>query len=143
MEVKDLRVKCLGVPLIASRLRVNDCENLKAKNLKKVNSWQATYMSYAGSVQLIISVLSSIHVYWSRIFVLPKKILKDVDAILRKFLWSGTAMRRVTAKVAWGDICLPKKEGGLGIPNIYVVNKANIVKHLWDLARKKDSLWVC
>ena len=74
--------------------------------------------------------------------MLPKKNLKDVDDILRKFLWSGNAIRKVTAKVAWGDICLPKKEGGLRIPNIYVVNKANMVKHLWDLARKKDSLWV-
>lgn len=54
-------------------------------------------------------------------------------------------MRRVTGLLLrwqWGDICLPKKEGGLGIPNIYVVNKDNMVKHQWDLARKKDSLWV-
>ena len=42
----------------------------------------------------------------------------------------------------WDDICKPKKEGGLGIPSIYVVNKANMIKHLWDLACKKDSLWV-
>ena len=55
---------------------------------------------------------------------------------------AGTSVRRVTAKVASGDICLPKKEGGLGIPNATVVNKANMVKHLWNLARKKDSLWV-
>lgn len=56
---------------------------------------------------------------------------------------AGTSMRRVTAKVAWGDIFLPKKEGGLGIfilpksfywPGIFnatVINKANKVKHLW------------
>lgn len=37
---------------------------------------------------------------------------------------------------------LPKSEGGLGIPDIFISNKANMAKHLWDLAHKKDSLWV-
>lgn len=45
-------------------------------------------------------------------------------------------------KVAWADICLPKGEGGLGIPNIMESNKAYMARHIWNLARKKDSLWV-
>ena len=51
-------------------------------------------------------------------------------------------MVRSAAKVAWKDICLPKNEGGLCIPNIVTTNKALMTKHLWDLANKKDSLWV-
>lgn len=51
-------------------------------------------------------------------------------------------MKRTAAKVAWADACVPKCEGGLGIPDIFTCNKANMAKHLWDLARKKDSHWV-
>lgn len=54
---------------------------------------------------IIISVLASIHAYWSRIFVLPKRLLKDIDSIIRKFLWSGTDLKRTAAKVAWADVC--------------------------------------
>lgn len=42
--------------------------------------------------------------------------------------------------MAWCDVCLPKKEGGLGIPNITSVNKA-YGSIFWDLA-SKDTLWV-
>lgn len=44
--------------------------------------------------------------------MLPKGVLKDIDAILRKLLLGGTEMGRSTAKVAWVDVCLPKFEGG-------------------------------
>lgn len=142
MEVKELPIKYLGVPLISTRLKHSDCEELKAKMLKKVQSWHAKFLSYAGRVQLIIAVLSSIQTYWCRIFVLPKKIMKEVDAIMRTFLWSGASMRRATAKVAWSDVCTPKAEGGLGIPNMVVANRAYMTKHVWNLAKKKDTLWV-
>lgn len=41
--------------------------------------------------------------------------------------------------MAWDDVCNPKKEGGLGIKNIIVSNKACMVRHLWDLARKEKD----
>lgn len=51
-------------------------------------------------------------------------------------------MRKTTAKVARIDICILKDEGGFEISDIAVDNRANMTKHLWDLVRKKDSLWV-
>ena len=35
--------------------------------------------------------------------------------IMRSFLWSGSDMSTTRAKVAWDQVCFPKKEGGLGI----------------------------
>lgn len=51
---------------------------------------------------------------------LPKGVLKD-DCILRKILRSSVEMRRAAAKVAWSEIVLPKKEGGLHVPNIFLL----------------------
>ena len=142
MESRELPVKYLGVPLISTRLKVRDCEEIKKKILNRVQCWTAGALSYAGRIQLIISVLHSVQAYWSSIFILPKKVLKDIDDILRNFLWTGTNLRKSGAKVAWEEVCCPKNEGGLGIKSAVTWNKALMVRHLWDLARKKDSLWV-
>ncbi|GJY33938.1 hypothetical protein Tco_0418407 [Tanacetum coccineum] len=45
------------------------------------------------------------------------------------------------AKVAWADVCLPKKEGGLGLRSLEVFNLALMTTHLWNIASNKESLW--
>ena len=142
MDLKDLPVRYLGVPLISTKLKAVDCECIKDRMLKRVSSWTSKKLSYAGRIQLVVSVLHGIQAYWSSIFILPKKVLHEVEDILRRFIWSGPELNKNGAKVAWADICCPHKEGGLGIKDIVVWNKASMVRHIWDLARKKDSLWV-
>ena len=39
-------------------------------------------------------------------------------------------------------MCCPKYEGGLGLINIKILNKAAIAKLRWDLANKEDKLWI-
>lgn len=93
-------------------------------------------------VQLIMSVLHSIQASWCSAFLLPKQILKKIEATCRRFLWSRSDLSKNGAKVAWQDICSPKKGGGLRVNDVFVWNNACTMKHLWDLTRKKDSLWV-
>lgn len=62
--------------------------------------------------------------------------------MIRQFVWSGSDMKKTCAKVAWVDVCCPKKEGGLGIISIVDWNKVSMMRHLCDIARKKDILWV-
>ncbi|GJX41720.1 hypothetical protein Tco_0256710 [Tanacetum coccineum] len=51
-------------------------------------------------------------------------------------------MRRGKAKVVWEDVCIPKREGGLGIRRLEGFNKALISTHIWSLLLRKESLWV-
>ncbi|GKA71110.1 SPX and EXS domain-containing protein [Tanacetum coccineum] len=51
-------------------------------------------------------------------------------------------MRKGKAKVAWEAVCLPKKEGRLGIRRLELFNKALISSHIWSLLTRKESLWV-
>nr|GEX87832.1 hypothetical protein [Tanacetum cinerariifolium] len=51
-------------------------------------------------------------------------------------------MRKGKTKVAWDVVCLPKKEGGLGIRKLDVLNKALMISHIWSLLNRKESLWV-
>lgn len=44
--------------------------------------------------------------------------------------------------VAWKKVCLPKKQGDLQVINLVTWSKACLLKLLWNLSCKKDTLWV-
>lgn len=46
------------------------------------------------------------------------------------------------ALVAWEKICTPMTAGGLNLINFKLWNTAAIAKSCWDLAHKKDKLWI-
>ncbi|GJS78396.1 RNA-directed DNA polymerase, eukaryota, reverse transcriptase zinc-binding domain protein [Tanacetum coccineum] len=66
-----LPMKYLGVPLITKSLGINECKGLVEKVKAKINDWKNKYRSFAGRLQLIASVLSSMQVYWASVFLLP------------------------------------------------------------------------
>jgi len=51
-------------------------------------------------------------VYWFRIFILPKKVIKLIEQKFNRFLWCGLDVK-ARAKVAWERVCAPKREGGV------------------------------
>ena len=85
------------------------------KIVARARSWASRALSYAGRLQLINSILFAIQTYWSPLFILPKSVIKQVEQVLRNFLWKGSDLSHGGAKVAWASICLPKQEGGLGL----------------------------
>ncbi|GJV95654.1 hypothetical protein Tco_1547231 [Tanacetum coccineum] len=93
-------------------------------------------------LQLIASILESIQVYWCTVFLLPKIVLKEINNLLMGFLWCNGKLSRGKAKIAWKKICKPKTHGGLGLKDLELWNKALLVKHIWNIACKKDTLWV-
>ena len=64
-------------------------------------------------------------VYWSSIFILPKRVIRDIENLLRSFLWSGTDLKKHSAKIAWKHVCKKKNEGGLGFKDMEVWNRAD------------------
>ncbi|MFS7977964.1 putative RNA-directed DNA polymerase [Helianthus anomalus] len=86
-----LPVRYLGVPLICSKLSYKDCSSLVEILEKRITNWRNKLLSFAGRLQLISSVLSSMHVYWSSVFVLPSRVIKDLETRMRNFLWSQDA----------------------------------------------------
>ncbi|GJU49824.1 hypothetical protein Tco_1219379, partial [Tanacetum coccineum] len=113
-----LPVKYLGVPLVSSRLVFRDCKELIEKVECRINDWKNKSLSIAGRLQLIQSVISSMNVYWASMFILPTRVLLDIEQLMRGFLWCQGILGRGKAKVAWEVVCLPKEEGGLGIKRL-------------------------
>lgn len=140
--VGSLPVKYLGVPLVTKRLSVTNCKNLIERVKSRINDWKNKFLSYAGRMQLIASILAAMQNYWANVFFLPKTVTNDIDRLLKDFLWSQGEKVRGKAKIAWKSICRPKEQGGLGFKPLENWNNVLMVKHLWNVASKKDSLWV-
>ncbi|XP_022007560.1 uncharacterized protein LOC110906790 [Helianthus annuus] len=138
----SLPVRYLGVPLISSRLAYSDCKILVERVQRRIDNWLSKSLSFAGRLQLINSVIAAMYSYWASVFMLPVRIVKDLEKCMRRFLWNGGVQGSSRSKVAWKDVCLPKIEGGLGIRSVVDVNKALISSHAWSIINNRRSLWV-
>ncbi|GJR83550.1 hypothetical protein Tco_0154335 [Tanacetum coccineum] len=141
-EEGRLPVKYLGVPLVSSRLLYRDCKELIEKVHNRIKDWRNKSLSAAGRLQLVQSVIGSMHVYWASVFILPTRMLLEIEQLMRGFLWCQGTMRKGKSKVAWEVVCLPKHEGGLGLRRLELFNKALMIAHIWSLLSHKESLWV-
>ena len=132
----------LGVKIDSKKLSKDDCSFLIDKIAARIRSWGVRTLSYAGRVQLVNSVLLSMHCYWSSIFILPKQVIEGVISACRNFLWGGKVASHKTPLVAWDLICRKKIEGGLGLKESHAWNLALLGKYVWSIASKADNLWV-
>ena len=141
IEQRTLPVRYLGIPLISTRLTNTNCIPLLERITSRIKLWTSSSLTYAGRLQLIKSILFSIQVYWSSIFILPCSTLRKIESLLAAFLWRGTSLTTSGAKVAWNSVCYPMQEGGLGIKKLKDWNKAATLKHIWRLLTETDSIW--
>lgn len=138
-----LPVKYLGLPLITSKLNAADCAPLVMRLCDRIDVWTCKFLSIAGRLQLLKSVLFGIQNYWSMYLFLPMKVLKKIKSVLANFLWSGHHSSSAMHKVSWEDCCRPKCEGGLGIRDPIEVNRAAIFFQLWRIIQPgTSSLWI-
>ncbi|XP_050209222.1 uncharacterized protein LOC126659934 isoform X1 [Mercurialis annua] len=94
-------------------------------NIKRILSFEegTLPLRYLGRVQLIQSVLMSMQFFWASILILPKKVIKKIQKIFSRLLWSGKADGRNKVMVVWKEIEKLKKEGGLNIKDMEMWNK--------------------
>lgn len=108
----------------------------------RLECWTSQHLSYAGRLQLIRSVLNTIHNYWASVFLLPSSIWQEIDLKCRTYLWGKKASGKSLALVNWTQVCRDKDHGGLGIRDSRLWNLAALAKQLWNIASKQDSLWI-
>lgn len=137
-----LPVRYLGLPLMSRKLKINEYSPLLEKIISKFNGWAVKSLSFAGRSQLIASVIYGSVNFWMSTFMLPKGCIRKIDSLCSRFLWSGSIDTHSKAKVAWSTVCLPKKEGGLGLRKLSVWNTTLCLRLIWLLFSNSGSLWV-
>ncbi|XP_059635532.1 uncharacterized protein LOC132277702 [Cornus florida] len=108
--LSTLTVKYLGVLLIFTNLKAQHCSILIEKITNRITYWSARSL-------------------WST--SAHKSSLGFNTNLLVKPFHPPKEMKTSGAKVTWEMVCKPKKEGGLGIPNLELTNKADILRYIW------------
>ncbi|KAG7564158.1 Reverse transcriptase zinc-binding domain [Arabidopsis suecica] len=67
--------------------------------------------------------------------------VKKIESLCSRFLWSGNIDGSTGAKIAWSGVCLPKKEGGVGLRRFAAWNTTLCLRFIWLLFADNDSLW--
>ncbi|GKV25846.1 hypothetical protein SLEP1_g35229 [Rubroshorea leprosula] len=90
---------CCGMPNQVIR-ELTETYGFKVGTLPvRINSWSSKYLSFAGRLQLISSVLQGITNFWCSVFILPKRVITAVEAKCSAFLWKGKSIDARGAKV--------------------------------------------
>ncbi|XP_075076894.1 uncharacterized protein LOC142163500 [Nicotiana tabacum] len=142
LSAGSIPFKYLGVPLSSRKITIHRCMPLVEKIVERIRSWTSKFLSYAGRLQLIKSVLFEMQTYWAQIFLIPKKIIKLVNGICKNYLWTGSHENTHRAPITWETLCKSKAAGGLNIINYERWNKVALTKLLWAIMAKKDKLWI-
>lgn len=143
MPHRTLPMKYLGVPMVTKKLTLHDCEPMLHQIKLRFSSWSAKALSFAGRLLLIKTVIAGITTFWCSSFLLPKACINKINSLCGLFLWNGNIEGHHSARVAWDVVTLTKEQGGLGVRDLHVWNKACILKLLWLLFFRPDSVWVC
>jgi hypothetical protein len=133
--------KYLGLPAEANPRKVATWEPMLKVIRGRLGSWGNKHISLGGRIVMINAVLSAIPVFFLSYMKMPLKVWREVVKIQRTFLWGGLSKRSKTCWVCWEDICKPKKEGGLGIRDLRLVNISLLAKWRWKLLSCDRTLW--
>ncbi|GJW32624.1 hypothetical protein Tco_0052656 [Tanacetum coccineum] len=58
-------------------------------------------LSYVRRLQLRALILALMQVYWAFVFIIPKTVVKDIDKLLKGFLWCKGEISRGKVKGQW------------------------------------------
>lgn len=134
--------KYLGLPLSPKKISSATLQPFLDRITAKLHSWTVKYLSFAGKVRLIYSIIYGMVNFWSSVFVLPKRFYARVDSLCSAFLWKNSTSSAAGARVSWTDICKSKKEGGLGLRKLEDFEMVFRLKRLWQFFSCSGSLWV-
>src|SRR5438105_10116263 len=99
----------------------------------------SAWLSYAGRLQQVNSVISTLPTYAMCIIKLPAAVIDNMDIARKQCLWRGSDINKKDGNLAsWNMVCKPKDKGGLGILNRILQNDALLLKHLHNFYTKKD-----
>lgn len=132
--------KYLGIPEQLQGSKTQAFSYVQDNLHQKVNNWTAKYLSRAGKEVMIKSVASAIPTYPMSCYLLFKGLCKKISSAISKFWWSSGSNSKGMHWIARDQLCLSKKEGGIGFRSIEEFNLALLAKQLWRLEQNPNSL---
>jgi hypothetical protein len=84
---------------------------------------------------------SNLPTYFLSLFPIPASVANRIEKLHRDFLWGGLGEEFKYHLVSWSKVCFPISEGGLGIQNMRIFNKALLGKWFWRYMHERVAWW--
>ncbi|XP_026378098.1 uncharacterized protein LOC113272487 [Papaver somniferum] len=133
--------KYLGSPLLIGISKVKSFEEIKTAFERRLANWQGETTCQAGRGTMVKVVLNAVPLYQMSTFKIPKKLIKQLDTLQRKFFW-GYKSNRGNNPISWSDMCIPKEFGGQAFRDLEMLNQALLTKMVWRISTQQDLLCV-
>jgi hypothetical protein len=113
----------LGLPLGLTKPQVKDYAPLICRIERRLSA-ASQFLSYAGRLQLVNSVISSLPTYYMCSLKLPLTVIEIIDKHKKNCLWRGKDFNGKRYNLAaWDLVRKPKSKGGLGVINLNIQNE--------------------
>ena len=133
--------KYLGLPVGANSRSMSTWEPMVETLSGRLNNWGHKYISFGGRIVLINSVLNSIPIFYLSLMKMPVQVQRRIVRIQREFLWGGVGGGRKISWVRWKSVCQQKRNEGVRVKDIRVMNVSLLAKWRWRLLDGKNALW--
>jgi len=107
----------------------------------RLNVWKGRFLSMAGRICLLKSVITAIPLYYMSLFRAPESVCKSIVSIQRRFLWGWGKEKRSISWVNWKNVCKLREERGLGLRDIGSFNIALLAKWKWHYISNGRGRW--
>ncbi|KAF7830619.1 Trimethylguanosine synthase [Senna tora] len=130
----------LGIPL-GMKGRICDFKPILEKIKGRLDSWNTRFLSPAGKITLLNSVISPMAGFYMQCVPFPFRVCNQLDKLQRDFFWTTTAGKSKIHTVCWENICKPKPLGGLGIFKSRERNLTFLAKLSWQVTQALNLPW--
>jgi hypothetical protein len=136
-EVASFPFKYLGLPLGLRKVTAAQLQPLVDNAAGRLQPWCANLLTRGGRTILVQTTLCAIPIHAMMSLDIPPKVLESLLKISRAFMWKGRReVKGGHCLVAWDKVASPKLLGGLGIPNLKLLNLA--LRCRWSWLQKVD-----
>ena len=136
-KVGTLPSSYLGLPLGTPHNSIAVWDGIKERFRKRLTLWKRQYISKGERLTLIRSTLSCLPIYFMSLFRLPRRVRLRLEQIQRDLLWGGGNMDKKSHLVKWSTVCVNKRNRGLGVRDLSILNRALLCKWIWRFANEK------
>ncbi|CAN1764153.1 Putative ribonuclease H protein At1g65750 [Linum perenne] len=132
----------LGIPTEWGSSKVESFRYMLERLELRAQSWRSSLLSHAGRETMIKAILQALPSYLFSCFMLPKTLIKKMNAIVIKFWWNGD-MKANPIHWVKADILRTERElGGLGLRHFEDINLAFMEKLAWRVLTQPEAMWV-